>query len=295
MSLLYLRTPTTTTAADRYDAVADESAALVIRRYSSSFGTASRLLGPTVRPHVRNVYALVRVADEIVDAPRPGAVAADRRRLLGALEEETLAAMERGHSANLVVHAFARTAATCGIEPDLVVPFFGSMRVDLDRTEHDAESFADYIYGSAEVVGLMCLRAFVHHRPAPAADYQRLASGARRLGAGFQKVNFLRDLAADHHDLSRCYFPGIDPTRLTEAQRDALLDDIDADLLAATPAIAGLPADSRRAVAAAHALFAELARRLRTTPVEEIRSRRVRVPGRVKARVVARCLVRGVA
>lgn len=294
MSLLDLRPTPPTTPADHYDAVAEESAALVIRRYSTSFGVASRLLGGAVRPHVRNVYALVRVADEIVDAPRPGQDVDERRLLLDDLEQETLHAVTRGHSANLVVHAFARTAATVGIAPDLVAPFFASMRTDLDRTEHDEQSFAAYVYGSAEVVGLMCLRAFLHQRPDREDAYLRLAPGARRLGAAFQKVNFLRDLAADQRDLGRCYFPGIDPARLTVEERDRLLDDIDDDLRAAAEAVRMLPPDSRRAVAAAHALFDELSRRLRATPVEEIRTRRVRVSGPAKVGVLTRSLVRGV-
>jgi 15-cis-phytoene synthase len=291
MSLLTGRAPATTTPADRYDAVAEESAALVIRRYSTSFGLASRLLGRGVRPHVRNVYALVRVADELVDAPRPGDGAHERRRLLDALEQETLAAIQRGHSANLVVHAFARSAAVCGIEPDLVTPFFASMRADLDVTEHTEASFTAYVYGSAEVVGLMCLRAFLHDDPDRHAAYDDLAPGARRLGAAFQKVNFLRDLAADHSELGRRYFPGVDPAALTTAQRDHLLDDIDGDLAAAAEAVRRLPENSRRAVAVAHALFTELSRRLRLTPAEEIRVRRVRVPSPAKAGVVARCLL----
>ena len=294
MSLLDLRVPHPATPADHYDAVAEESAALVIRRYSTSFGVASRLLGASVRPHVRNVYALVRVDDELVDAPRPGQEPGERRLLLDALEQETLDGVRRGHSANLVVHAFARTAGTVGITPDLVVPFFASMRTDLDRTQHDEESFAAYVYGSAEVVGLMCLRAFLHDGPDPEGAYRRLSPGARRLGAAFQKLNFLRDLAADHQDLGRRYFPDLDPERLTVEQRDRLLDDIDADLLAAAEAVRGLPPESRRAVTVAHALFSELSRRLRATPVEEIRRRRIRVPGPAKVGVLTRCLVRGV-
>jgi phytoene/squalene synthetase len=192
-----------------------------------------------------------------------------------------------------VVHAFARTARTVGIAPELVVPFFASMRTDLARTEHDEDSFVAYVYGSAEVVGLMCLRAFLHQQPDREAAYERLSPGARRLGAAFQKLNFLRDLAADHRDLGRRYFPGVDPERLTVAQRDRLLDDIDADLRAAAETIPALPSDSRRAVAVAHGLFDELSRRLRATPVEQIRSRRVRVPGPAKVGVLTRCLVRG--
>jgi phytoene/squalene synthetase len=290
MSLLDRTAPTS--AVERYDAVAIESARLVIRRYSTSFGLACRLLDEPVRTHVRNVYALVRVADEIVDAPRPGAGDEVRRTLLDALEAETLAALESGHSANLVVHAFARTAAECGIGPELVVPFFASMRTDLDRVEHDPDSFAAYVYGSAEVVGLMCLRSFVQGMPDASASYPMLETGARHLGAAFQKLNFLRDLAADHQQLGRSYFPGIDPDRITTVQRDELLADIEEDLRIAAIAIAALPDSSRRAVALAHALFTELARRIREAPVDQLRRERIRVSGPGKARVVARQLLK---
>jgi len=293
MSLLAPRptTPTTPTPADLYDAVAAGSARLVIRRYSTSFGLACRLLAEPIRTHVCNVYALVRIADELVDAPRPGARDEQRRMLLDGLEAETLAAMTRGHSANLVVHAFARTAAACHIGPELLVPFFASMRTDLTRLEHDQASFDAYVYGSAEVVGLMCLKAFLIEDPEPQASYDALAPGARRLGAAFQKLNFLRDLATDHRALGRRYFPDLDPARLTAGRRDELLDDIDADLRAAAAALPGLPHSSQSAVRVAYALFTELSRRLRHTSVERIRCERVRVPAATKARVVARQLL----
>jgi phytoene/squalene synthetase len=276
-----------------YDAVADRSAALVIRGYSTSFGTASRLLAEPVRSHVRNIYALVRIADEVVDTPDPvsgGLTVEDRADLLDRLEEETARALRRGHSSNLVVHAFAGTARRCGIGVDLLTPFFDSMRTDLHVTEHDADSLQRYVYGSAEVVGLMCLRAFLTDVRAT-ADYDELAPGARRLGAAFQKVNFLRDLAEDSAVLGRTYFPGVRPENLTDCRRDALLDEIDADLSAAAAAVPLLPPSSRRAVAVAHALFSELASRLRATPAREIAVRRVSVPTPVKARLVLRSLV----
>ena len=279
--------------AAQYDAVAASAAAAVLRGYSTSFGLATRLLSEPARTHVRNVYALVRVADEIVDAPRPGGTRALQARLLGQLEAETRAALETGHSANLIVHAFAGTARSCGIDRTLTEPFFGSMRSDLFLTRHDAESFARYVHGSAEVVGLMCLRAFLSGQADAGTEYAALAPGAQRLGAAFQKVNFLRDLAADSRGLGRHYFPGIDPDRLDDRTRDLLLDDIDADLAAADAAIDRLPAGARRGVRVAHALFAELSARLRRTPALRIRDERVRVPGPVKARVVARALVRG--
>ena len=276
-----------------YDAVAEASAALVLRSYSTSFGLACRLLAEPERTRIRNVYALVRVADELVDVPRPDLSTQQRIQLLDDLESEVVAAMTSGHSSNLVVHAFARTARSCGIWTDLTLPFFDSMRTDLVRLDHDQQSFERYVYGSAEVVGLMCLRVFVSEQPRPEASYASMAPGARRLGAAFQKINFLRDLAADHHDLGRSYFPGIDPARLTARQRDRVLDDIDADLLAADAALRHLPDSSRRAVRLAHALFVELSHRLRDVPVESLRTQRIRVPGPAKARIVARNLLLG--
>jgi phytoene/squalene synthetase len=208
-----------------------------------------------------------------------------------ALESDVVGALSTGHSANLIVHAFAQTARRCGIDTSLVAPFFESMRTDLVRTRHDDASLERYIYGSAEVVGLMCLRAFLADEPGGDEDYASLTPGARHLGAAFQKINFLRDLGEDGSTLGRCYFPGVDPTRLTDDQRDALLDDIDADLRLARAAIPHLPSGSRRAVDLAYGLFTELSDRMRVTPAEELCRRRTRVPGPVKARIAARVLL----
>jgi phytoene/squalene synthetase len=283
---------------DRYDAVAQAAAGRVISGYSTSFGLACRLLHKDVRGHVRNVYALVRLADEVVDGPL-GAQDPERAgELLDRLEQEVTDALRDGYSANLVVHAFALTARSCGIDTGLVTPFFASMRADLTVREHDVASLESYVYGSAEVVGLMCLKVFLANASAgrlPSGDtagYDDLAPGARRLGAAFQKVNFLRDLTADHERLGRCYLPGVDPTRLTEADKHRLLDDVDADLAAAAQAVRLLPPGSRRAVAVAHGLFAELAHRLRVAPAEQVMGERVRVPGRAKAWVVLTILLR---
>lgn len=272
----------------RYDEVAQASAAVVIECYSTSFGWATRLLAEPVRTHVRCIYALVRVADELVDDVDLAWDREQRAALLDAMEEDTRRALEIGGSPNLVVHAFARTAAEHRIGWDLVGPFFDSMRADLDVAVHDPGSFATYVYGSAEVVGLMCLRVFVG---GDQARYEQLTPGARALGAAFQKINFLRDMADDHGQRGRDYFPGVDPGRFDDARRDALLDDIDADLAAAAAVIPELPASSRRAVRAAHDLFAALSERMRRTPAAEIATRRVRVPDPVKAVVLARCLV----
>jgi 15-cis-phytoene synthase len=200
-----------------YDQVAHETASIVIRRYSTSFGLASRLLGPGVRQHVENIYALVRVADEIVDGSgeAAGLDVLATAQTLNALEAETELAIETGFSANLVVHAFALTARATGFGADLTAPFFESMRMDLTETEHDQASFEKYVYGSAEVVGLMCLRAFLKDEQVD--DEAALVVGARALGAAFQKVNFLRDLKADFDALGRSYFPGVRVDAFTEA------------------------------------------------------------------------------
>jgi phytoene/squalene synthetase len=294
-----------------YDQVAHETAAVVIRRYSTSFGLASRLLRADIRGHVENIYALVRIADEIVDGVAAGAQvpAEDIARLLDDLERDTHSAIERGYSTNLVVHAFALTARAAGFGRELVAPFFASMRRDLSPEPHTPESFDAYVYGSAEVVGLMCLRAFLLDRegavragslapgtgsdptgPIPEPD-PALIDGARHLGAAFQKVNFLRDLAADYRALGRSYFPGVDVASFSDRDRDRLLDDIDDDLRVSAVTLPRLPASSRRAVALAQALFTELALRLRETPARRIATTRVRVPNPVKLRLAAEAAV----
>ena len=243
-----------------YDRVAEQTASMIIREYSTSFGMAARLLGAGVRQDVENIYGLVRLADEIVDgvAAYAGVSEKEIRRLLDELEEETEAAMKRGYSTNLVVHAFALTARRTGIEPDLTLPFFKSMRTDITRVTHTPQSFDEYVYGSAEVVGLMCLEAFLAGHTYTASERERFVAGARALGAAFQKVNFLRDLAADVDGLGRSYFPDVDVATLTDEKKLELVANIDLDLAVSAPIVADLPAASRRAVYLAQSLFAEL-------------------------------------
>jgi phytoene/squalene synthetase len=272
------------TRIDLYTRVAEETASGVIRRYSTSFGLASSILDKNTRQHIENIYSLVRLADEIVDgvAYEAGLTVERAGQLLDALEKDTEEAMASGYSTNLIVHAFAHTSKTVGITSELTRPFFESMRMDLNKTEHTDDTFDAYVYGSAEVVGLMCLEAFLHGHHVSDADKDTMVRGGRALGAAFQKVNFLRDLGADFVTLGRSYFPGVTPDSLDNATLTRLLDDIDSDLALSAQALRLLPPKPRRAVALAHALFDDLGRRLRHTPAEELISRRVRVPGSVK-------------
>jgi len=272
-----------------YDRVAMETSSVVIRRYSTSFGLAARLLDQPVRQHVENIYGLVRLADEVVDGVAAAAsLGADDVCLrLDALEAETTAALECGYSTNLIVHAFVYTARRVGFGDELTEPFFRSMRSDISETRHTPESFDEYVYGSAEVVGLMCLAAFLDGVPKGAAEHARLVDGARHLGAAFQKINFLRDLAADFGSLGRSYFPGIDVETFTEAEKTRIVADIDEDLRIARATLPGLPGSCRRAVALAQGLFEELTERLDATPAAVLATARIRVPNAVKARIAA--------
>ncbi|WP_437583716.1 phytoene/squalene synthase family protein [Paramicrobacterium sp. CJ85] len=274
----------------RYTRCARSSSARVIDQYSTSFGLATRMFDRSTREHIRAVYGLVRVADEIVDgaAAEAGLSRGEQQAVLDALEREVESAIGGGYSANLVVHAFTQTARDAGIDRSLTAPFFASMRRDLDPAPLSRDDVDTYIYGSAEVVGLMCLRVFLMRDAISDECRDRLEVGARHLGAAFQKINFLRDLAEDWNALGRNYFPGIDPTALTEDEKCALLDDIDQDLDVARTAIGELPRHCRVAVSAAHAFFSALSAHVRSTPASDIMTTRVRVPTMQKAAILLR-------
>lgn len=278
-----------------YTATALAASGSVIGRYSTSFSLACRTLPPAVRRDIAGIYALVRVADEVVDgtAGAAGLEAARVRTALDGYEAAVNSALATGFATDLVIHGFADVARRHGFGRELTEPFFASMRADLDVAEHDGASLESYIYGSAEVVGLMCLEVFMD-MPGTRADTpeQRdmLRATARRLGAAFQKVNFLRDLGADHDQLGRTYFPGADPAHLDETQKAQLLADLNADLDAAMPGILALDRRARRAVLIAHGLFTELSRRIERVPARELTRQRISVPTAVKLRIAARSL-----
>ena len=282
--------PASATGLSLYTEAAERASAEVIAAYSTSFGWASKLLGKAEQQPVRNIYALVRVADEIVDG------AADEAhdnpsKLLDELEAETYRALESGFSTNLVVHAFAHTAREAGIKRDIIEPFFHSMRMDLTEREHDQKSFDTYVYGSAEVVGLMCLKVFMIGRDYSKEERVTLIAGARALGAAFQKVNFLRDLSADFKKLGRSYFPNVNVENFDAATQMRLIDDIEADLEVSAKTLPLLSPGSRKAVAAAQMFFAALNERIRNTPAEVLIETRISVPNSQKLVILAKALL----
>lgn len=255
---------------DLYRQVSMQAARQLTESYSTSFSMASRLFASDIRPHIYNIYGLVRVADEIVDSYR----GKDAGAMLDDLERETYQALERQYSSNIIVHAFAITARQFGIDRQLIEPFFASMRSDLTPQSYDLATFKAYIYGSAEVVGLMCLRVFVAGEQ---TKYLQLQAGAQALGAAFQKVNFLRDLSDDIGTLRRSYFPELQDSPLNETNKRMIVDNIMADFRLAQPCIAALPASSRVAVEASYQYYHELLQILDKAPADTILHHRLRV------------------
>lgn len=287
-------------AYDAYTRTAYAASARVIRDYSTSFSLAASLLERLDRQRIRALYALVRIADEVVDGAHPG-TATQRCEQLRELEARVDDAMESGFSTDLVVHAFAHTARACGLTRAHWAPFFTSMRSDAQagvgpagcsgqgpRPETAgvppvALSLDDYIYGSAEVVGDMCARIFFRGQLPPERSEQILA-GARALGNAFQRINFVRDFGHDSTHLGRTYLP----TPVNAEIFAAEIRLIRQQLTIARPALEHLPTRARMAVRVAHDLFADLTDRLEAVPVEQLATTRVSVPAAHKARIVAR-------
>ena len=260
-----------------YTLAAHRASKEVIYSYSTSFGAATKLLPKYHRHHIENIYAMVRVADEIVDGSAKEAGVKNPEAELNAFEAETYRAMETGFSTNLILHSFGVTAREVGIGKDIVEPFFYSMRQDLTDKVHDQASFERYVYGSAEVVGLMCLAVFVTDRNYTNDEKLTLVIGARALGAAFQKVNFLRDLAADFQRLGRSYFPGVNVESFDERTKERLVEDIRGDLEKSAKTLPLLPPGAKRAVTAAQFLFQELNEKISKTSASELISTRISV------------------
>ena len=273
----------------RYDQAASRAAAQVMGQYSTSFSLATRLLRGRMREDIRHLYAVVRIADELVDGTADQA-AIDAAAALDAYEATILAAPEKRMHTDPVVHSYAITARRCGFQREHLVAFFDSMRADLTQREYSASELAEYIYGSAEVIGLLCVQVFLAEETVSAADRAAMDRGARHLGSAFQKINFLRDLGEDSSVLGRAYFPQAAGGVLSEAAKSGLIAEIRRELAAAEESINLLPLSARVGVRAAADIFAELTNRLAATPAAELNTTRISVPNRTKAWLAARAV-----
>ncbi len=278
--------PTVGWASDLYDRTALEMSAHLTRCYSTSFTLGIRTLAPALRPPVYAIYGFVRLADEIVDTFH----AHDKAALLADFVAQTHAAIADRLSLNPVLHAFQLVVHRFGIETELIDAFLYSMALDLDEgRSYDQALYERYIYGSAEVVGLMCLRVFCVGDP---AQYERLREPARRLGAAFQKINFLRDLRSDFAERGRTYFPSVDFTRFDDAAKQVIEADIRADFSAGLAGIQRLPPTARLGVYLAYTYYQRLFARICRVPAARVQRERIRVPDSVKLVLLATSWVR---
>lgn len=265
--------------------VSQECSRVVTKRYSTSFSSAIRLLHKDLRASIFNIYGFVRFADEIVDTFHNY----DKTSLLEQFRKETYNAIRLGISLNPILNSFQRTVNEYNIDNELIDAFFHSMEMDLTRQVYDSDRYNEYIYGSAEVVGLMCLCIFCEGNK---EMYFKLESSARSLGAAFQKVNFLRDVKADYNGLSRTYFPGCDFNNFTSLQKDRIEKDIQNDFKQAYKGILQLPLKARFGVYVAYKYYMSLFKKIKRTQPARILESRIRIPAYRKAMIVVRAGVK---
>lgn len=265
--------------------VSQRCSRITAEEYSTSFYSAIRLLHTSLRHPICNIYGFVRFADEIVDTLH----AYDKASLLARFREDTWEAIRLGVSLNPILHSFQLTVHQYHIGYHLIEAFFQSMEADLAQRSHNRESYDNYIYGSAEVVGLMCLCVFCE---GDQQRYHQLQPHACALGAAFQKVNFLRDLKADHTLLRRVYFPGVDPGNFTEAVKQAIEEEIARDFRQAYAGIPQLPLKARLGVYVAYKYYHSLFRKIKKTKPATIMEQRIRIPNYHKALILVRAGVK---
>jgi len=253
-----------------YDSVCMTCSQITTKRYSTSFSMGIRLLHPSIRPAIYAIYGFVRFADEIVDTFHDF----DKATLLARFKAETYLSIKEGISLNPILHSFQETVNKYNIDPALIESFFNSMEMDLSKNGHDQHSYETYIVGSAEVVGLMCLYVFVDGEK---EKYAELKPAAQRLGAAFQKVNFLRDLNHDMKELDRVYFPELQENEWTPSTKQAIETDIQNDFEIALIGIKALPHNSRFGVYLAYKYYQCLFHKIRSLPPEKVLDKRIRI------------------
>ncbi|MCF8238509.1 MAG: phytoene/squalene synthase family protein [Saprospiraceae bacterium] len=262
-----------------YDQTCRDCSKLITQRYSTSFSMGIRAFGDALRAPIYAIYGYVRFADEIVDTFHDH----DRALLLLRFREDTYQAIQDGISLNPVLHAFQEVVNRYQMDTGLIDAFLDSMAMDLGQDRYGRKSFDDYIYGSAEVVGLMCLTVFVR---GDRAEYQRLEGSAKRLGAAFQKVNFLRDMQSDFEERGRIYFPGVDFNSFSLSDKRRIESEVEEDFQEALAGILALPDEARFGVFLAYRFYIKLFEGIRRSTPEQIKVSRIRVPNWRKALLV---------
>ena len=269
-----------------FDKVSEDSSKIVIKRYSTSFYFSSSLLSKSIRQDIFNIYGFVRLADEIVDTFHEF----PKKELLNEFEEELWRSVENKISLNPILNSFQNTVNRYSIPKDLIRSFLDSMKMDLEKKEYNSvEEYKKYIYGSADVVGLMCLKVFVKGSE---ALYSDLSDYATSLGSAFQKVNFLRDLKDDSNILKRVYFPNVKMDNFNEESKKEIINEIELDFKNAIKGIARLPKNSRFAVYIAYRYYNKLLKKLKRISSENIVKKRVRIHNFQKFTVIARSYVK---
>ena len=269
-----------------FDTVSNDCSKIVTKSYSTSFSLATKMLSKSIRQDIYNIYGFVRFADEIVDSFHDY----KKEELFNNFVVDMERALEDEISMNPILNSFQYTFHKYNIDKHLVNSFLKSMRMDLYKKEYlTEEEFKEYIYGSADVVGLMCLKVFVK---GDETEYSELKNSAMALGSAFQKVNFLRDLKADHDSLNRTYFPNTDLNRLDEGSKKEIIDDIERDFEEGMNGIRNLPMEAKFGVFMAYRYYRQLLKKLKRTPALEIKNSRIRVPNYKKIYILTRSYVK---
>ena len=268
-----------------YNTTCQECSQLITNRYSTSFSAGIKAFDPSIRAPIYAIYGFVRFADEIVDTFHDYPQAT----LFYKFKEDTWHAIEERISLNPVLNAFQEVVHTYGIEKDLIMAFLDSMEMDLTQQAYTPEGYEEYIYGSAEVVGLMCLHVFCN---GDNALYNKLKKSASRLGAAFQKINFLRDLKSDFEERGRVYFPGVDFERFTAEDKAKIEHDILQDFKEGYIGIVQLPNTSRFGVYLAYVYYFSLFKKIKQTPSHMVQEKRIRVNNFEKMMLLVQSSVR---
>ncbi len=268
-----------------FDTVSRTCSKAVTNAYSTSFSMATKMLAPSIRQDIYNIYGFVRLADEIVDSFHDY----DKEILLNEFTTELEKAIAARISLNPILNSFQDTVHKYDIPASLYQAFLKSMRLDLHKSTYlTQKEYKEYIYGSADVVGLMCLKVFVNGND---QKYEELRDSAMRLGSAFQKVNFLRDLKADYEDLSRSYFPDTNLAALDEESKQNIIREIEEDFNAGYKGILKLPAEAKFGVYTAYIYYSKLLNKLKKVPSLEIKNCRISVPAYQKAGLLAKSYI----